>query len=241
MTEKIPYFWATVFEQAPFEFESWVQPSDSMVFAEALSKLNVQRFEIDEPEGSPRSFVLRFTFAPNIYFEDAVLEKRFWYRRSLDGWAGLVSEPVKIHWKEGKDLTGGLTDAAVALFEARTKLHATANGDTKAPEKELPEYKALTQKMEESEDSSLSFFTFFGYVSNHRWVTAEESQQAHQAVKTRLDNLSNGKKPSSDEAIDEDDDEDWQETEVFPQSEEIATIIADDMWPSAIKYFSTLR
>lgn len=47
-----------------------------------------------------------------------MLEKRFWYRRSKEGWSGLVSEPVRIHWRRGKDLTGGLGELVWRMWEA---------------------------------------------------------------------------------------------------------------------------
>ena len=40
---------------------------------------------------------------------------------------------------------------------------------------------------------------------------------------------------------DEDDTLDYQEVEVFPGGDEVATIIAEDMWQNAIKYYSTWR
>ena len=111
LAAKIPHFWALVFEQAPQEIDNYIQPTDSKVLGECLSTLEVSRFELDDPNGSPRSFSLKFGFTENEYFEDKVLEKKFWFRKTKD-WQGFVSEPVKINWKKGKDLTDGLTDAA---------------------------------------------------------------------------------------------------------------------------------
>jgi len=164
-----------------------------------------------------------------------VLEKKFWFRRALDGWVGLVSEPVKINWKKDKDLTGGLTDAAYALWEAKQKLPSKPKADLKA-ESQLPEYKALAEKIELSEEASVSFFAWFSYVSSWRYVTAEESEQA---TRKRTEDLEKRKKGETveEEPEDEDEDLDMQETEVFPQGDELATIIAEDMWPSAIKYY----
>lgn len=232
---KIPHFWALVFEQSPPEVDNFIQPSDSKVFAECLQTLEVSRFELDDPKGSPRSFSIKFGFSENEYFEDTVLEKKFWFRRALDGWVGLVSEPVKINWKKDKDLTGGLTDAAYTLWEARKKLHSKIKANLKA-ESQLPEYQALANKIELSEEASVSFFAWFGYVSSWRYVTAEESEQA---TKKEAENVEKRKKGETveDEPEDEDDDVDMQETEVFPQGDELATIIAEDLWPSAIKYY----
>jgi hypothetical protein len=234
---KIPYFWTLVFEQTPPEIDTFIQPSDSQVFTDCLQTFDVSRFEIDDPKGSPRSFSIKFGFGDNDYFTNKEIEKKFWFRKSKSGWAGLVSEPVKIDWKKGKDLTGGLTDAAYQLGQARKKLGSSAKSKKEA---DLPEYKAMTQRMEESGEASLSFFAWFAFVSSYRWVSAEESEQAEQEEAARLQKLKRGEGLSEED--DEDNDEggvDYQETEVFPQGDDIATLIAEDLWPSAIKYYST--
>ncbi|KAG9376984.1 nap family protein [Pyrenophora tritici-repentis] len=173
----IPHFWSLVFEQAPPEIDNFIQPTDSKVFAECLETFEVSRFELDEPNGSPRSFSLKLGFSDNEYFEDKVLEKKFWFRKTKD-WQGLVSEPVKINWKKGKDLTGGLTDAAYKLGELRKKLGAdTASGAARKEEAKSKEYKKLAQLIETATDASVSFFGLFSFVSGYRWVSAEESAQ----------------------------------------------------------------
>ncbi|KAF2746140.1 hypothetical protein M011DRAFT_459645 [Sporormia fimetaria CBS 119925] len=227
---KIPHFWALVFEQSPTELDSYILPSDSKVFADCLQSLEITRFEIDDPKGDPRSFSMKFTFSDNEYFKDEVLEKFFWYRKSLDGWQGLVSEPVKVNWKKDHDLTYGLTDAAYKLYEARKKLPKGAN------ETELKEYKSLAEKIENSEDPQLSFFAWFAYVSSYKFVTAEESQQAAKKLAEELEKRKKGEKVDEEEPED-DDEQDYQETEVFPMGDQVATIITEDMWPSAIKYY----
>jgi hypothetical protein len=166
-----------------------------------------------------------------------VLEKKFWFRKSED-WAGLVSEPVKVHWKKGKDLTGGLTDAAYKFGEARKKLAADSS-DMAARKKEtqLPEYKQLSEKIETSLESSISFFGLFAFVSGYRWVSAEESEKVEKEDKAKLDKIKRGEKIEDDDD-EEEDTQDYQEIEVFPGGDEIVTIIAEDMWPNAIKYYS---
>jgi len=226
---KIPHFWTLVFESAPPEIDSFIQPSDAKLFAECLETIEVSRFELNDPKGHPRSVSIKFGFGENEYFEDKVLEKKFWHRHSLDGWEGLVSEPVKIHWKKGKDLTGGLTDAAHKLFEARKK----AGKDTK--HSDLPEYKALASRIEDSEETSQSFFTWFGFVSSWKWISAEESEKAVKQEAEREEKRKRGE--DVEEPVEDDDEDDHQETEVFPAGDEFATIFAEDMWPSAIKYY----
>ncbi|KAK8208245.1 hypothetical protein IWZ00DRAFT_440621 [Phyllosticta capitalensis] len=249
---KIPNFWALVLEQAPTEFENYVTPSDSQVFAEALKSIEVERFEINEPNGSPRSVVIRFRFDPNNeFFEDEVLEKRFWHRRALDGWSGIVSEPVKIHWKKGKDLTQGLTDAAVDLFAARKKQDAAAqngssNGSSKASKAskitKLPEYKAILNKIDTNTEASLSFFTWFGFISSHGYVTAEESAEASKKEAEKREKRAKGEKVEEEEEAEIDDDDDFfDESEICPNGEDVAEIIVNELWPQAIKYFTAAQ
>ncbi|PVI00945.1 hypothetical protein DM02DRAFT_614007 [Periconia macrospinosa] len=233
---KIPHFWTLVLEQIPVELETFIQPTDFKLFTECLQTIEVSRFEIDDPKGSPRSFSIKFGFGENEYFFNKELEKKFWYRKSKD-WAGLVSEPVKIVWKKGKDLTGGLTDAAYELAQAKKTLAKSSGGKAKAKaEAELPEYKALATKIEENTEGAPSFFTWFGFVSSYKCISPEESEEAEKEERERIEKLKRGEK-LDDEEDEEDDEIDYQETEVFPQGDECATLLAEDMWPSALRYY----
>ncbi|KAF2021180.1 hypothetical protein BU24DRAFT_416845 [Aaosphaeria arxii CBS 175.79] len=228
---KIPHFWALVLETAPPDIDNFIQPSDSKIFADCLETLDVIRFEIDEPNGSPRSFAIKFGFSDNEYFEDKVLEKKFWYRVSSD-WEGLVSEPVKINWKKGKDITEGVTDAAVKLFKARA-----ANVGSGTEDKDLPAYKELVKLIEQSDEASNNFFTWFAFVSSYKFITAEESAIESKKKAERIEKQRRGEKVEDLPEIDHDPTLDVQEAEAFLQGDELATLIADDLWPSAIKYF----
>lgn len=233
----IPHFWPLVIDQAPLEIGNFIQPTDSKVLAECWDSFEVSRFELDDPKGSPRSFSLKFGFKENDYFEDKVLEKKFWFRQTRD-WAGLVSEPVLIHWKKGQDLTGGLTDAAYKLGEARKKLgNDSADAAARKKETQLPEYKNLAKVMGESLESAISFFGMFSFVSGYRWVSAEESEKFVQEEKVRLEKLKRGEKVEDDDEDDDEDEPDYQEVEVFPGADEVASVIAEEMWPNAIKFF----
>lgn len=229
---KIPHFWSLVFEQCPPEVENFIQPTDSEVFADCLETFEVSRFEVDDPKGSPRSFSLKFGFSENEWFQNKTLEKKFWFRHTKD-WDGLVSEPVKINWKKGKDLTGGLTDAAVKLAEAKKKT------TDRKKEMALPEYKDLANKIETATEASISFFGLFAFVSGYRWVSAEESAEAVKHDQEQLAKIRAGEKVEEEEDEDDEDPQDYQETEVFPGGDEVATIIAEEMWPNALRYYST--
>jgi hypothetical protein len=231
LVSKIPNFWALVLEQAPPDVDQYVQPSDSQVFAECLKNLEVDRFDI---QNTPRSFALKFTFAPNEWFEDEVLEKKFYFRRSSDNIVGLVSEPVKVNWKKDKDLSQGLTEAAIKFWEAKKKQAKAANGSGKAAGL-IPEQKALLELVEKS-DSASRFFTLFSYVSERRYVSAEESAKANAAEKERRAKSLAGEEvfEIEEEQIEFDD----LEAEACPHGADLATMIAEDIWPNAIKYFT---
>lgn len=182
---------------------------------------------------------IRFGFAPNEYFTDATLEKRFWYRRARDGWAGLVSEPVPIEWKKDRDLTGGLLRMVCAVWEREKK--EAGKGGEEGRRGMSEEQRALKKKIDNTGMGGLSFFAWFGFIG--RRVTAEESAEV-----MRLDREMKGKKPAL-ETTAEDEDEDGGEEgeedvgmslEIFPDGDDLAVAITEDLWPSAIKYFSKL-
>lgn len=254
-------FWIRVFSNAPADIDEYVLPSDAAVLGSSLKNLSVERFEVNEKgQGEPRS--LRFTFEfqtgdENPFFENEKLVKDFYWRtqvtKSAEGkrriWEGLVSEPVRINWKEGKDLTKGLLDAACDLAEAEKK-----GGDRK----ELPEFEKLVNKIaevqteaaaaaaeddEDDEDpespAGASFFAFFGY--RGRSVTAEESKQGVKDEEERWAKIQKGEAVEDDDDDDDDDEDDDEDdlefAEVFPDGEDLAISIAEDLWPNALKYY----
>jgi len=141
-----------------------------------------------------------------------------------------VSEPVRVQWKEGRDLSEGLNGMACELFEARKKA-----GDF--VKRDLKEYEVLAEKLETARAASTSFFTWFGFVSGRRYVTAEESAKAeeeHQKQKK-----GDAKPEEEEEEDDEEEDKNNDEAvEVHEEGEQLAISIAEDLWPGAIKYFT---
>lgn len=233
IVSKIDSFWALVLEQAPMDIDEFIQPADSAALLSSIKSLSVSRFEIDEPVegGDPRSVSIRFEFKDNEWFENKVLEKKFWWRHGKDGWSGYVSEPVEIQWKEGKDLTGGLLQLSKAVYDEE-RAAAPVKKEDKRKEKELTKaQEALKEAMEQVADAP-SFFCFFGFTGPS--VSAEESKEV--VLKRRV-----GKK--EDEEMKEDDnEEDWEDEEdqfeIFPDGDTVAMAIADDLWPNALKYFT---
>ncbi|KAL9055730.1 MAG: hypothetical protein Q9162_003366 [Coniocarpon cinnabarinum] len=280
LAQRIPNFWPLVFEQAPPEVDQYIQPSDSNVLASYLTGFSVERFESqgtpeafssllqastpeisEERFGEPRSIRFRFEFKENEFFEDRVIEKDFWFRRSVEGesdlapiWAGRVSAPTRIHWKQGKDITNGLTDAACDLWEAQTTkglLDAKdyADAKTKAEQsKQLPEYSSLMGKVDRTTEGSQSFFTWFGY--HGPWVSVAQDRSARAIEKQQREKIrTNGLDGAQSDGKAEEDDEDEEDielssemptylaVEIFPDGEELAVALAEDVWVNAIDLF----
>ena len=222
LVQKIPHFWAIVAEEAPEEIDRRIQPCDTAAL-NFLQEIEVTRFEIspDAPEtGEPRSVKIVFHFRENPWFEDQVLEKRFWYRKGKDGWTGLVSDPVRIHWKEGKDITEGLLDEAVNLFEVATNLKeiegqiASQSGTDQAMQQQFDEvstlHRSLVDKLANNlkiiPQDAVSFFAWFGY--RGREISAEESVEATRKETRKRKHPENGKEiVPGDSIVAEDGDE----------------------------------
>jgi hypothetical protein len=241
---KIPNFWPLVIEQAPPDIDEFIQPSDSALLLSSLTGLSVTHFEIEKGgSGDPRSVAIRWEFSKNDYFEDTVLEKKFWYRHSKDGWTGLVSEPVDIRWKKGKDLTGGLLSMVKRVWDEEQSLAKEGNGAAAAKKGELTaEQKALKKKIENTGIGGLSFFAWFGFRGKR--ISAEESKLAIAMERERRRLRQDGEKAEPEvEEEEEEDDDDWEALEIFPDGDNLAVTIAEDLWPGALKYFSrsTLR
>ncbi|KAH8758685.1 NAP family protein-like protein [Hyaloscypha finlandica] len=252
---QIPNFWPLVLEQAPPDIDQYIQPSDSALLLSSLLNLSVSHFEIDL---DPRSVSIRFEFAENEYFDDRVLEKKFWHRRSRDGWSGLVSEPVGIKWKTDRDLTGGLLDMVVKAWEADrststiSQSNSNSNGAGNSTRGLTPEQKALKRKIENTGMGGLSFFAWFGFIGRH--ISAEESaaatalekqkraaREARKSKKRKSRSRSSSCTPSSDEDEEEEgvgEDDVGMSLEIFPDGDDLAVAFTEDLWPGAIKYFT---
>ncbi|CAI4210366.1 unnamed protein product [Parascedosporium putredinis] len=239
LVAKIPNFWPLVIEQAPPGVDEHIQPSDAGLLLMALTDLEVTHFELDDPEGDPRSISIKWTFGDNDYFEDKVLEKKFWYRRADKGdWAGLVSEPVDIKWKAGQDLTQGLLAQAAKVFreEQRLAREGKSDGLDRGPQ-------GAQGKFESIGLGGISFFAWFGYVG--RRVTAEESKQALKDEQEIKKLRQEGKEPPEEEPEEGEDEDDEmaieEDLEIFPEGDDLAVSISEELWPDAIKYFTNAQ
>ncbi|KAJ5270327.1 hypothetical protein N7505_006085 [Penicillium chrysogenum] len=255
----IPEVQAEFWMRCSPEIDEYILSSDAQVLGECLKNMNVERFELDaQGNGEPRS--LRFTFEfktgeENPFFTNEKLVKEFYWRQEVSKnaagktrtWEGLVSEPVRINWKKDSDLTKGMLDAACDLFEAEKK-----NGGDR---KKLPEYAALVKKVEEAEDEvanaqddeddedpspvGMSFFGFFGY--RGRDVSAAQSKEAAKEIESRWVKVQKGEEMEdagdSDDEDEEDDSAGLEEIDIFPDGDDLAVAIAEDLWPDALSYY----
>lgn len=195
-----------------------------------LTGLSVERFELASG-GDPRSIAIKLTFSENEYFSNQTLEKKFWWRYAKDGWAGHVSEPVKIDWKsKDKDLTQGMLDLVCQVRDAEKKAGKKLDDDAEPK-------KSLLALMEETGLGGVSFFAWFGFCG--RDVSAEQSVEAFKIEQDKRQRRKAGEDVQDDEEEDDDDFDEY-ETEIFPTADDVAVCIAEDVWPNAIKYFSML-
>lgn len=182
-------------------------------------------------------------FAENEWFEDKVLVKKFWHRQSKGNDAGLVSEPVAIKWKAAdKDLTQGMLDLAIKVWENDKKQGPSDSTKVKKEKDYNADEKALKAKIEATGRGGVSFFAWFGFRGLN--VSEEESRLAIEKDKKDRAEREAGNAPDlleaqeEEEDDDEDDDEDPFGLEIFPEGDEVAIEITEDLWPNAIKYFS---
>ena len=241
VVEKIPGFWPAVFAEAPAAIEDLIQARDTPLL-QHLTSLEVSRFELDgNPEkGDPRSIQFTFRFNANDYFHDQALVKKFWHREDKDGWSGLVSEPLPIQWKEGKDVTDGLLKFAVESY--RLENERTSGSRL---QHDMNKGKTKTQLHREN----VSIFAWFGY--RGRIVSAAESAKIGEDGKDLDEELEanviagNGNdeghghaKAFIENALALDEDEEGSLSDaIFPAGEELAIAINDDLYPGAVKYF----
>lgn len=215
------------------------------------------RFTFEFRTGEENPFFENETLVKDFYWRKQVTKTAKGKRRT---WEGLVSEPVRISWKKDMDLTKGLLDAACDLSEAEKK---QGGGDRK----KLSEFEKLVKKVEEIESDGMkgedegddeeeglgaqspagvSFFAFFGY--RGRDVSAEQSKEATKESDERWAKIVKGEEVDDGERgeVDDDDDDDddyeldehdLEDIEIFPDGEDLAIALAEDLWPGALKYY----
>ncbi|KAF9885410.1 hypothetical protein FE257_012932 [Aspergillus nanangensis] len=257
------HFWRQVFAHAPPTVDEFFLGVDAAIMAK-LEGFEVEHMELKENgEGEPRSFQLTFTFPTgeaNPFFTDAKLVKKFWWRKQVQRnskghrrtWEGLVSEPVRIQWKEGMDPTRGLLGKACDLWDAEQ--------NHKGDRIELEQYKTLAEAIAEVEKAAeiedveepvlslgaqspanTSFFAFFGF--RGRDVSAEHSKEATKEEDERFAKMLKGEEvEDEDEDEDDEDDDEFDDSvenvEVFQDGEDIAINIAEEIWPNALKLYT---
>lgn len=137
-------------------------------------------------------------------------------------------------------------DLVCKAWEEESKSEANpsiSNGEKDKQSSTTEAQKALRRKIEHTGMGGLSFFAWFGFIG--RRVSAAESAAATALEGERRERRrkdSNGKTVGGEEnGAEEDDDEDedlGMSLEIFPDGDDLAVAITEDLWPGAIKYFS---
>ncbi|KAA8894946.1 hypothetical protein FN846DRAFT_367046 [Sphaerosporella brunnea] len=215
VTSEIKGFWPQVLDEASSSlgFDEHITPEDSAVL-EHLTEINVVRPNVED--GDPRDFDIVFKFDDNDYMPAQTVTKSFTYQPSMKvNSTGLISTPTPIIWKDGKDLTGGINKAAIEAFEERKAKTDSkkGKGSAKLGQKEGKLLELLTENS--------SFFAWFSYSGVHFDLGETE----------RDDN-------DSDKMDDDEDDKPVDYVEAFHYGDELAIQIAEDLYPSAVKYFT---
>ncbi|CZT02299.1 related to phosphatase 2a inhibitor [Rhynchosporium graminicola] len=159
---------------------------------------------------------------------------------------------------EGRDLTGGLLELVIKAWETEQKASAASSAGAKAngkadKERLTPEQKILKRKIGNTGMGGLSFFAWFGFIG--RKISEEESREAMRIEKEKREKRKAAKSSSEapestgeEEEEEEEDEEEGQDPEaeedqdidleIFPDGDDLAIAITEDLWPSAIKYFT---
>eukprot|EP00933_Yihiella_yeosuensis_P028965 TRINITY_DN2271_c0_g2_i1.p1 TRINITY_DN2271_c0_g2~~TRINITY_DN2271_c0_g2_i1.p1 ORF type:complete len:357 (-),score=110.46 TRINITY_DN2271_c0_g2_i1:420-1406(-) len=104
-TPALPGFWAKALKHHP-DFSDEIESYDMPV----LEYLRDIQFVDLDPDDSDKGFRLKFHFAPNPYFENAVLSKEYHTKPASNPYCNDGPEVVElrssaIDWKDGKDVT----------------------------------------------------------------------------------------------------------------------------------------
>lgn len=216
------------------------------------------RFVFEFASGDENPYFSNTKLVKEFYYHKSVTKTEKGKRRV---WDGYVSAPVRINWKKDQDLTKGLLDATCDLYEAEQK--DTKVNRVKLPEyeklvKKLEQVEAEAfagDEDDEADDDSglaasspagVSFFAWFGFRGGN--ATAEQSVAAEKEELERWQKIEKGEKveddDDDDDEEDEDEDDDYDEeedsleaAEVFPDGEEVAIALAEELWPNALKLY----
>ena len=242
----IPSFWSIIFENFGPELDEHITPEDWAFLGENLTGVNVSRPDV--ASNNPRTFEITFGLKAGNGVVDAMeIKKKFMYRSLRDGdesWSGLISEPVEVKWaSDEKDLAGGINGLSKKIFDVRKKRvegriedkKNEGKGKGKKSQGKVKEDDGLSElelELEEKLNQTQSFFNWFSWTGDYFMVMEKEAE-----VRLREE-----KKAKGEEVTEDDEDEEQSETDgidVFPDGEKLAYLIAEDMFPNALKHFGT--
>lgn len=127
---------------------------------EPLQALRIIEYVPSNSIDNPYDFALKFQFAPNDYFENIEIVKRFYM---IDEHEALKTDCTKVNWKPGKDIT-------------RMEIKKTQkNKKTGA-----------TRTIDRIVDKD-SFFTFFRSMESKEWVEDEDEEENVEVMNSVLE------------------------------------------------------
>ena len=252
---QIPNFWPTVITHGPQEFQDLLGPNDEEIL-DSITSLKVERYQIvSDREGEPRSLRFTFEFDPSAQehklFEDTVVVKEFEFvaRDDLVGGGGYVSKPVNFSWTKAGKKKGlnRFLDLSEQLYQAEGALVQGQKIEEKEREG-LWQYEKLKEELEKMEDKAMegddstetSILDFFGYRGAVKGASEEVKKEKSTKKPANGDTKihEDAEEEESDEEDDEDDeDEGLLDVEIFPLGAEIASCLAEDLWPNVMDYF----
>lgn len=238
VTNGIPSFWPRALANFS-DLDTAITEPDAHILEECLASIDVKRPDPKEI----RSFDIIFKFKENEFFSNTELKKSFVYKELGTESRGIVSEPVKIDWKEGKDVTNGATTAAYDYYHAKVKeLKEKGLGVSEIQE---PDWESFIPESEgggcgghgsddghdhdhdhDHDGPQRSFFNWFSWWGSG--IVFEKLKAAMEKVKESND--------TEGEIEIDDDDED-----VYPGGEIVSQSIVKDLFPNASKFFSKSR
>lgn len=211
---KIPKFWPTVFTNGPDELQSAFAPTDAKLL-EALKSMKIERYQIkSDTEGEPRSLRFTFEFDKNDLFQDTTVVKDFEFQVEEDG-GSLISTPITFNWTAQSKRKGinKILDLAADLYKAEK---AYTDGAIDAQEREnLWQYEKLKEELDKQADlpATLGFLNWFGFRGINT-VAVQENQDGDQDELNELVDI-----------------------ETFPEGDDIAMVLAEELWPNVMDYF----
>ena len=207
----IPHFWLSVLQHHVIIAEMITERDE-----EALMHLiDVTYATLEEPA---HGFTLRFTFEPNEFFTDSIIDKTFILcREGDDGWRVEHTNSTKIQWKDAKNLT---VKTITKKQKSKTKKGAVRYITTSQPcDSFFNFFKNKEEKKEKEKEEDAE-----GSLDGEEEEDEEQWYAMAQTLKDKIIPLAveyyTGEAPDGSSDIDEDENEDGNEEDEEDQEDD---------------------